>query len=386
MKTWIKKSLSQKLHKQGAIVTRFDDKVTKTEALQYVKDLTLSDYLRAWFVLSIFSLSFWQTSSCFAAINSQNLNIIGQGIGVLSLSTTLPEQAQSSFSIQSTVSNHYINPKDHSYLFDYESLHHTLRYTRRLKNLQFSISGQFIQLDHGYLDRPIENYHQSLSLPNAGREDRPKDAFSILIQGEEHYERKKGISGLSDIRLGLTKPFSFSGERLGLSSFFKNFQAQHFIQLQVKVPVRDSVFLSSGSYDASLGLSHQFTHSKHHIVWQTQYALNFIGQRSWLNQHRKPIIYSFSNSLSFPFGHLIDKGQLNHRLTHQLILQLDLSSAPYHAKTETLASRPFQKTQLASAAYQYSSKKFQIQAALLEDILPESAPDVGFMLYIQQNF
>ncbi len=118
--------------------------------------------------------------------------------------------------------------------------------------LNVSLSTPWISQNDGFLDDPLDTYHDFFGFPNYGRENGPMNKFGyhISVDGEDWFDARSGGLHLGESVVSVKMQLTNSGRRQGLSSS---------LLASLKIPTGDEDHgFGSGRYDQSLVLLNQY--------------------------------------------------------------------------------------------------------------------------------
>jgi hypothetical protein len=170
-------------------------------------------------------------------------------------SPRLIEKRQFITSISLDYTSIYIDEtsQEWSALMDMEMTVIDLSLTYGITNhLNVSLSIPWISQNGGFLDGPLETYHDFFGFPNYGRENGPVNKFGyhISVDGDDWFGARSGGLHLGESVVSVKMQLTDSGRRQGLSSS---------LLASLKIPTGDEDHgFGSGRYDQSLVLLNQF--------------------------------------------------------------------------------------------------------------------------------
>ena len=170
---------------EAAILTTLGHKVTASKLTDSF-NLTLALFI----IFSLFSFD------AKASVSIRNYSAIAQGIGFISL------QSENQIGVnhhklqwQTIVSNQFlIDDKDIGLNIDVEMYNNELFYHYRFKRLELGVQLNQVNYLGGFMDKPIEQFHETFNLPNAGREFVEQNQYSIKY-GFSRLWRQSGHDG-----------------------------------------------------------------------------------------------------------------------------------------------------------------------------------------------
>ena len=294
-----------------------------------------------------------------ASVSIRNYSAIAQGIGFISL------QSENQIAVnhhklqwQTVVSNQFlIDEKDIGLSIDVEMYNNELFYLYRFNRLELGIQLNQVNYLGGFMDKPIEQFHKTFNLPNAGREFVEQDQYRINIVAEEPYLFNDKISGFGDTRL--------------FSRYY--FYENHSLITQIKLPTESELELGTGSYDFAAALKHYFPSNA--ASWHIQYGAVWQGERDWLDRNKQSLIFQAALAVDFHFT-----------ANHIISFQLDAHSELYAPKDRIFEESVFGHAFIGTASYQYNRHGYTFNFAILEDITVEASPDVSFLFSLSKSF
>ncbi len=336
--------------------------ILPTIALKVTHSVNLSSFY------SLFILLLCLSQTAQAAMPIRNYNPVAQSIGMMSFQSEglidLNSQQRHAIHTDLVISNQFALPENGDTIyFDLESYHFNLNYQYRFKDWQLGIETRYISFTEGFLDSFIDGWHEFWNMPDAGRSQVERNHFELYINAKdtdgELYHSQKPISGLGDTRIHASWPF-----------------AKNIIWVnQIKLPTESETYLGSGSVDLATAMHHSFKNQNYPLNLQLQYGLSLVGKRDWLEEDKQPIIAQFGLALDYEF---LPK--------HNFGLQMDAHSETYKASSNTLSEEPFGAGVIATISYRYDGPAWQFRSAIVEDLLPDSAPDVSFLFGFSSRF
>lgn len=214
----------------------------------------------------------------------------------------------------------------------------------------------------GHLDSFIENWHNTLGLPNGDRQALPQDDVNIRYEqnGASRLSRNQGGSGVGDVSLAVGYQVSAS-MRHATSTW-----------LSLKLPTGNSTtLLGNGALATSLSIAHQQTLSSRwtaHGQLSTTYASagDVLGsqQRKWLAGGMLAFDYRYSQPL-------------------KLTLQLDGHTAAFDNSNLGLLGDAWILTM--GGEYHLPSN-WRLQVGVGEDIKVDASPDVNFTMNLSKQW
>ncbi len=214
----------------------------------------------------------------------------------------------------------------------------------------------------GFLDRFIFNFHETTSLPQAGRKSAQNDRYLVAYenpQGELFY-RDRPHTGIGDLRADLTRrDATASGWR--------------YLGLSLELPTGDGDKLT-GNEAVDVSLGSLFTANTRLAGQNLDYWLGgglslHLDAKSHIGASPVPVSFSGRAGLSLPLPHHWD-----------LRAQTDIASPTYNSGAKITG---FTQWQLHLAGVYHVSKQQRWSLGLSEDLLSKSSPDITFHLRIE---
>jgi len=266
----------------------------------------------------------------------------------------------SSLNISNTVNTQF--GSNDQLLIDVETWHLNLFYDYGFKdNWMLRLRMPFIAHSGGFLDSPIETYHQALGLPNGPRSNFPRDQIAI------QYSRN-GIS-IIDIT-NREKDIGDITIQLAMQAHKANHMALSYWS-SLKLPTGNYKTLTgSGSTDiaAWAAMDYQITDTR----W-------LYGQAGLMYMHNNKVLPDIHNKLAV-FSSVGMKFQPWDPV--QLKAQLEYHSAFFDTDIKFLG----QVLQLTLGGSYLINETHKLDFAVAEDIMPGASPDVNFNISWRVNF
>lgn len=312
-------------------------------------------------VVALFT-SLFSSFNAMADIAVRNVNPLTQGTGLAPLFSAQPlaaKQQQLRFSIFGN--SHFIAEEKEAdaLIFDAESWQFDVDYTIGFEHLALRINIPWVHYSGGRLDGLVDGFHKSFNLPEGNRSSvKRNQVFLAFKQEGQQTALTQTQHGFADMRISLG--FALAN----------NASNQHAFWLHGKLPSgKNSAWFSSGAADLGAYFTHQFQQG----AWQQQlqYGMLLVGKGKFLRQRRRRAIGQLQASI----GLQASKNWL-------LLAQVDANTAVYQRTHQQALVEGL----LVSLGGVFSHNNWRLSLAITEDLLPESAPDVGFLFRISQNF
>jgi hypothetical protein len=299
--------------------------------------------------------------TCEAAFKVRNVTPFAQGVGIPELKQgRLLQQGGQGFEAQLLWTNQFYEGENEAQdlLIDVESWQLDLAYQYRFEYFQLGLEVPLIRYGGGTMDNFVEWWHEVFNLPNGSRENYKADQINIYYEHDgERYEQSESYEGIGDIRLSAA------------FQLFANEAQAHALYVLAKLPTANNIWLSSGGTDVGLAISHQFDSGR----WQRhlQYSASYLGEGDWLEEERESLLFTLHAALGYFY-------------TEKLLLQvqLDGNSALFDQALE----KPMGKGAIITTGFEYHATNGVYKLALVEDIRPDTGPDVGFLFGFATEF
>ncbi|MBX2879139.1 MAG: DUF3187 family protein [Granulosicoccus sp.] len=218
----------------------------------------------------------------------------------------------------------------------------------------------------GYFDSAIETWHDVFGLPNASREDTPADLLGIayLDPSGEFLQRNSAVAEHGDMLLSVLWSLQCSQA---------NALARDLPVLRagLKLPTgRVSALTGSGKPDLFVDVTGT---TRHWGAWSGRAAAGFLlpGRSEGFSAQEKLAA----------FGTLAFGWQLTEKF--KPVVQIDWHSALFDINMRELGSF----TALATVGFQWRhTNGITTEFGLMEDIVPDTAPDIGMHLGLRYGF
>ena len=281
------------------------------------------------------------------------------GIPEMHEAVKLPAGAQR-FSLVQTMSNNWQVERDQQEALwvDGETDATNLSWQYGFQSVELMITVPYLIIREGNMDSLVEGFHRSFSMPNGGREYYKKDQLFFAYEredGSQSLRLTERQEGVGDIRIGLDWQISRAAGDA------------HSAGLQLKLAngnVND--WLGSDSYDLAFTDTHQWDWAS----WRTnlQCALLLMQDAGFMEGLRQPIAGVLNAALSYKF---LTRGRIT--------MQYDAHSSLF--KDSSMAQ--LSGAQQMSFGVEWRAPRWGWHAAILENLSPERAPDVGFQLGLE---
>lgn len=218
----------------------------------------------------------------------------------------------------------------------------------------------------GYFDGSIEKWHNFFGLPNANRDEVEQDKLSVFYQSEEQMSVDMGTesSSLGDVHLQLGK----RAECEGWTSFGGNLDQR----LGVKLPTGDpNALAGSGAADFYFDVTSPDLIKSDRGGFRATLGVIILGASELPVRHEPLAAY----------GTAVFGWQLFNQL--ELVIQADWHTPLFDSDLRELGTFSSQLTfggRLRIPTGQY------LDIALQEDIVPDTAPDVGLVMTYRHAF
>lgn len=312
-------------------------------------------------VVALFSSLFLPTQA-LASIAVRNVSPLSQGTGLAPLfSGQLLNEKQQHIGLSVFGNSHFIvgDKSGKELFFDAETWQGDIDYAIGFKNLELRVNLPWLSYSGGKLDGLVDGFHELFSLPEGNRGDfKRNQVFLGFNNGADKAFLAQSQKGFGDLRI--SAGFNIAN----------NAQNQHALWLHAKLPTgKQSPWFSSGGVDAGVYMVHQFEQG----LWQQQlqYGALYASNGDYLSDYRRNIIGQLQANLSVQASK-----------QWQLIAQVDANTAIY----KNVQQKTMGTSVLLSLGGNFSYKGQRYSLAITEDLLPESAPDVGFLFRFSQTF
>ena len=210
----------------------------------------------------------------------------------------------------------------------------------------------------GFLDHPIEEWHDFFNLPNGNRERLPRDRLLFVQRNPDGtgFRLDNAGGGIGDLQLSVGREL-YPG--LALRS-------------TLKLPTGDSDRLTGSGAAAVSASLHASGRQNATLAWHASGGVMLGGDGDVLPQHRENLLAFASVTLSW-------------QITDSLSLkaQLDGHTAAYKDLGRPLAGESLQLSLGVAAAL---SSDWAVELGFSEDVAVETAPDIVFHAGLTRRF
>ena len=289
-----------------------------------------------------------------------------------SRSAEITAQDDWQISIDTELTNHfsYNYDSNETVRFDGETTRVAMSIKRGVTdNAELEVVVPFVSHDGGSLDQFIEDWHDVFGFPQNGRKQHPRDQlhFYYVKNGVVKLDFREPASGVGDVQfiyaVNMIEPRESGNGHLALKT-------------SIKLPTGDSEKLTgSGGSSVSAWLTGDKSTS-----WFGFDGLNYFSAGAmWMEEG--DVIADQQRSFAL-FGGIGSGVEVSKRIALQL--QLDAHTPLYEGSDLTeMGSVAFLLTIGGSLEF---SENWNLDLAVVEDILPHSAPDVTFHLGVNSRW
>ncbi len=246
----------------------------------------------------------------------------------------------------------------------------TYRATVRLRygvtdNWELGVELPYISHHGGFMDEPIESFHDTFDLANADREKFPQDQllYNYFQNGQRVFTLDESGGGLGDVRVS-------AGYTLA-----ENHRQQWALRGGVKLPTGDAEDLT-GSEGTDVSLALHFSDSqwldKAVLSFHTHVGLLWLGDGEVIDHQREDWVIYGSASTSWQW-----------RDSVALKVQLDGQSHFYDSSARELGRESLQL--LLGGSYCGGDERC-FDFSISEDLVVNTAPDVVFQLALRNRW
>ncbi len=239
-----------------------------------------------------------------------------------------------------------------SVLLDGETHRVAARYQRGIgKEWQVTLEVPWVRHSGGFLDKPIEQWHDFWGLPNGNRDELPRNQLLYAYDSPGFdYRYQDSQSGLGDTQISVQRSL-YSKNRIFLS-----------LHAGVELPTGNEDKLSgNGKADYFFGLNASGLHDEAKLNWHTQLGYLRAGELDSLAPIQKRDLWYASAGLvckAWPSVHLK--------------AQLDSHAAPFDSQLPQLGDHA---VLLSLGAGFQIGEQLQLEVSFYEDIAVDTAPD-----------
>lgn len=295
------------------------------------------------------------TQQSLAALPVRNQNPFMQFVGIPSIADAQKlKPGQYQLDADVTLSSHFVMRENahEQLMIDGESYVGDITWRHGFNAFELAVTLPLISFQAGMMDSFIQDFHQMFGFPNGGRDKVKDDQFYYGYRGIKNDELDDEASGLGDIRVA-------AGMQM-----VKRANYQHAVHAMIKLPTGShNKWLGSGGTDISVYTTHRWFYD----------AWRFEAQVGGIIMEKPEVIRSQRRPLGAFAGVSVAYEMFPDLYA---IAQWDTHTAMY--KRSNL--RPLGNGNLLSAGVEWRQPNWRLQAALLEDIQVDSAPDVGFLI------
>jgi hypothetical protein len=331
--------------------------------------------IKPWLYLIVWASGFAPASIVFSSetrpLYSFNQSPLIQIYGLPSLGEAkVLAPGESDLALRLQIANNFTGAQSASeYLnLDGETHRLTLSWRQGLANgTEWGFELPYISHNGGFLDRPIETFHNTFNLPQGGRTAvaRNQINYRYIRDGVDLINVTHSVNGTGDLRLNAAKQIedheSSDGDVTAL-------------RMSLKLPTGDtSELLGSGSTDLAIWVSTATTHpsSDWNLYGGGGILLLSEGKVLPLQQRNQIGFGTFGLSRTF-FPHLSFNGQLN-------------AHSSFYDHTHFRQLNSFAVQGLAGLNWECSPRKF-LEFSVSEDLIVNTSPDVVFTLSLNFLF
>ncbi len=252
-----------------------------------------------------------------------------------------------------------------SIFLDGETSTATLRYRHTISgNIEWGFDLPYIWQDGGSLDSFVEGWHRAFGLPNANREDYPRNEIHYLVEGPNADSNNRNIQlhqhshGIGDIAASLRWHFGT-----------KSLTESRALHLRIDAPTGNvEHFTGSDSWDVALGIT------AYSAKWFSALGAHFNGNIGVLFPGANDQLSIAMKDQVFYGSVTMTRPMLWDGFTVQL--QLEAHSAFYESSLKPLGDSSWQLSFGGNLAL---SPQWALSLAMSEDISPHTAPDFTWL-------
>jgi len=233
-------------------------------------------------------------------------------------------------------------------------------------NLQLGVEVPYVKHSGGFLDDLIYEWHDFFNQPQNGREKDESDEINFIYTNSDgdDFGIDSSQSGIGDVRLNVAYSRLLEKDRALIYS------------AEVKLPTGDFDKLTgSGGTDVSVGVTINDPHSlgEMNVTLFAGLAAMYLGD---IDSDLSDDQYNFAMAARAGFG-----WQASEKF--QLKLQFDGHTPLYDSDLEEMGDPSLQIVIGGSLLF---TEDIYLDLAITEDIIVETAPDVGFILALVAKF
>lgn len=262
-------------------------------------------------------------------------------------------------------------------VFDGESTRVSLSYQQQISScLAFGVDLPFVTHQPGSLDQFIETWHDTFGLPNANREDSPRDQLQFTYQDEASSQQLSldaATAALGDIQLQGAYRAGCLNAIAGLGS---SILSSSVVRLGLKLPTGSlDDFSGSEEFDFFLDLTLPRFSLTDGIGFRASGGFLIPGGVATFERLESQVLFA-TTAFTFKPRFLTKRGL-------DLITQLDFTTALFDSGLRELGAF---STQLGVGGGWQLSPRQRWEIAFLEDIGVDTAPDFVFHLRYQNRW
>ncbi len=323
----------------------------------------------AFFAIVLLAPYYSAEAAAIRAFHNFNQLPFQQIFGLPSLDNSpLTEAGDWRSGIVTTISNTYeYDGFDEEIAVDGETYRFSLLVNYAVRdNLQLGVEVPYVKHSGGFLDDFIYEWHDFLNQPQNGRDKDVSDEINYIYSNGngDDFGIESSQSGIGDVRLNVAYSRSLEKDRTLIYS------------AEVKLPTGDFDKLTgSGGTDVSVGLTINDPHTlgDMNVTLFGGLAAMYLGDiDSGLSDDQ----YNFAMALRAGMGWQASK-------KFQLKLQFDGHTPLYDSDLEEMGDPSLQ---IVIGGSIFFTEDVYLDLAITEDIIVETAPDVGFILALVAKF
>lgn len=240
-----------------------------------------------------------------------------------------------------------------------------------LRRLRIGLQLPWISHSGGFMDNLIDTWHDFFGLNEGIRPQLEQDQLNYVLrrQTTDVYRLNDSVSGVGDLHIGLAAElgsFARYADPGTVSGYF--LRVPWRLVLNAKLPTGDIDRLTgSGNSDFAVGLGWRAPpDAVGRIRWWLDLGLVFPGDVDIVGLETESQAYYYDAAMTIRIVRRLDA-----------IVQVAGNSALYAGDVSQLGDS---SVQLAVGGLWHMSPRFGLRFGIVEDILPESAPDFGVEL------